>query len=160
MFEQHAKLCRSWLDAGNDRWGKSMQVREVSLRCTSLISDGGHPLAVTGEGVDLHNLVALLQGPYLHPQLAAQLQQCTLCAVAHPHKLICMPTQHLEPHRKDNLASSHDRQQEIKCTAVDGSSSEHQRRYGASAGAQRGPQKVAGCITYLTLRLASRLQWC
>ena len=62
------------------------------LRSTSLEGDGRHPLTVTGERVDLHNLVGLLQGAHLHPQLAAQLQQGALCAVAHSHKPGCIPT--------------------------------------------------------------------
>lgn len=136
-------------------------MKEVSLRCTSLVSDGGHPLAVTGEGVNLYNLVALLQGPYLHPQLAAQLQQRTLCTVAHPHKLICMPTEHLKLHRRDHLASTHDHQQEKYsgvCTAdVSGMSTSAAKKL------LQGPNwktEAAGYITYLTPHLASRWQLC
>ena len=77
-----------WDDDTEARRGGGQQ--QVNLRCPSLEGDRGHPLAVAGEGVDLHDLVGLLQGPHLHPQLAAQLQQGTLCAVAHPHKPICM----------------------------------------------------------------------
>ena len=59
-------------------------------RGTSLKSDGSHPFSVRGEGIDLYNLVGLLQGAQLHPQLGTQLQQGTLCAITHPHKGICI----------------------------------------------------------------------
>lgn len=68
------------------------QMGTLGLRCTSLEGDGGHPFAIAGEWVNLYNLVTLLQGPHLHPQFAAQLQQGTLCAVTHPHKVVCMHT--------------------------------------------------------------------
>ena len=56
---------------------------ESHSRGAGLEGDAGHPLAVRGEGVDLHDLVRVLQDPDVHPQLGTQLQQSTLCPVAH-----------------------------------------------------------------------------
>lgn len=52
-------------------------------RGSGLEGDAGHPLAVRGKGVDLYNLVGVLQDLDIHPQLGTQLQQGTLCPVAH-----------------------------------------------------------------------------
>ena len=75
----------------NHCMGKSStSQQQKNSRGTSLKSDGSHPFPVRGEGIHLHNLVGLLQGAHLHPQLGTQLQQGALCAITHPHKGICI----------------------------------------------------------------------
>ena len=68
----------------------SSSQQQKNSRGTSLKSDGSHAFPIRGEGIDLDNLVGLLQGPQLHPQLGTQLQQGALCAITHPHKGICI----------------------------------------------------------------------